>query len=98
MASLDDIFKPFATKKYHGFSKLAKGYYEIKRFKFVKNPYQKADNPESPPRILAVELADQILFLPAYFALNFKDSDELLAAVNEDKHTRFLYFGGKKEK
>lgn len=55
-------------KPYKGFSQLAIGNHEISRFKLVKNKMYNSSNPASLPRIILVELKDQVLFLPEYFA------------------------------
>lgn len=89
------VFNPFPRNlPYRGFANLPIGNYRIEQFKFVRNKFQKHEDPESPPRILMVELAEEIVFLPAYFAKNFNDDDELVRNINNDGVTRFLCFGG----
>lgn len=54
------------------------------------------DDEKSLARILLVELKDQVLFLPEYFAYNFQggDADDKILAMNNDGVTKYLYFGG----
>lgn len=80
-------------KPYFGFTKLAHGNYEIVKFRLVKNKLYKPDNGKL-PRILLVELEDQILFLPEYFARRFKDDDSKVDELNNDGVKKFLHFGG----
>lgn len=87
-----NLFNQFEQKPYKGFKNLAVGNYEIKRFRLVKNKFLKEE--DSPKRVLLVELEDQILYLPAYFAVNFEDDDRKVDAVNKDGVRRFLCFKG----
>lgn len=88
-----------ASKPYHGFSKLDLGYYEIERFRFVKNKLYNP-NVENPrlKRVLLVELKEEVLFLPEYFATNFNDDDAKVEELNSDGVKKYLYFGGKRPK
>lgn len=85
------------SKPYHGFSKLNHGYYEIEKFRFVKNKLYKP-NVENPrlKRVLLVELKEEVLFLPEYFAANFNDDDAKVEELNTDGIKKYLYFGGKR--
>lgn len=89
-------------KPYFGFSTLPHGYHEILNFRFMNNKNYKPDENDekkkSAKRILVVELKDQILFLPEYFALKLNDNDAELDEMNNDGEKKFLYFGGKREK
>lgn len=77
MNSFPHLFKPFgAAKPYKGFAKLAIGNYEIEKFRLVKNKFA-ANDPTAPKKTVLVELADQVLFLPAYFSTNFNDDDKI---------------------
>lgn len=83
-------------KPYYGFSKLSKGHHEVYKFRLVKNKMYKA-NAEKPmlKRILLVELKDEVLFLPQYFAEKFDDDDSKVDVLNNDGIKKFMYFGGK---
>lgn len=85
-------------KPYIGFSKLPHGYYEVFKFRFVRNKnYRPEAKDPGLPRIILVELNDQVLFLPQYFARDFNDDDEKLDKLNTDGIKKYLYFGGKRE-
>lgn len=89
------VVNPFEEPKpYYGFTNLEIGNYEIFDFKFVKNRFA-VNDPNVPPRIVLVELADQVLFLPTYITIKFDDDDTLLEAINNDGIRRFLCFKGK---
>lgn len=86
-------------KPYKGFSFLPEGNHEIVKFKMVNN---KMYDPESETpqlkRVVLVELKEEVLFLPEYFAINFqKENEKLLDSLNEDGVKKYLYFGGKRE-
>lgn len=85
----------YDSKPYLGFSQLAHGNHEIVCFRFVKNNFYKTV-PGKPglKRTLLVELKDQVLFLPEYFAVKFDDDDDKVEALNSDGIKKFLYFGG----
>lgn len=90
-----DLFNPYAfSKPYKGFKYLPIGHHEIISFKFIRNRYFNQDDISSLRRTLMVELHDQLLFLPAYMALNFNDDDTLVTGLNTDGIKRYLYFGG----
>lgn len=81
-----------SAKPYYGFTKLTIGYYEIKNFKLVKNKFgQKGSNEKT----LLIELDDQVLFLPRYFAENINEKDVI--SLNTDDETKYLHFGGQRE-
>lgn len=82
-------------KPYYGFKQLREGHYEVVKFRLVKNKMYKA-NAEKPmlKRILLVELKDQVLFLPQYFAEKFNDDDSKVDELNNDGVKKFMYFGG----
>lgn len=88
------------SKPYIGFSKLQHGYFEIERFRFVKNKMYNENNEDHVQkklkRILLVELSDQVLFLPEYFAAGLNDDDAKIDELNNDGITKYLYFGGKR--
>lgn len=88
-----------ASKPYNGFSNLEHGFYKIEKFRLVKNKMYKADA-EIPKlkRILLVELEEEVLFLPEYFAVNFNDDEAKVEELNNDGITKYLYFGGKRPK
>lgn len=91
---IDDPFAP--EKPYNGFDELPIGNYEILSFAFVRNQYYDPDDKRSPPRIIMIELSDQILFLPPYMALKLRDDDEKLKSLNEDGVKRYLCYGGRR--
>lgn len=47
-------------------------------------------------RVLLVELRDEVLFLPEYFAIPFNDDDAKIDELNNDGIKKYLYFGGKR--
>lgn len=90
-----DLFNPFENSKpYYGFKKLEIGNYEVFNFRLVRNRWFNPEIADSLKRILLAELEDQIIFLPSYMAINFKDDDKLVEAINNDGIKRFLCFGG----
>lgn len=88
-----------ASKPYHGFANLNVGYYEIEKFRLVKNKLYNP-NVENPrlKRVLLVELKEEVLFLPEYFAVNFNDDDAKVEELNNDGIKKYLYFNGKRPK
>lgn len=79
------------------FSKLARGHYEVECFRFVKNKFYKPDSADpGVKRSLLVELKDQVLFLPKYFAERLRDSDEKLMELNSGEK-KFLFYDGKRD-
>lgn len=86
-----------SSKSYNGFANLLPGYYEIERFRFVKNKLYKP-NVEKPrlKRVLLVELKEEVLFLPEYFAADFNDDDAKVQELNDDGIKKYLYFNGKR--
>lgn len=44
-----------------------------------------------------MELADQVLFLPEYFARKFEDDDDKIAELNSNGIKKYMYFGGKRQ-
>lgn len=91
------LFSTVNQKPYLGFSNLPKGFHEIQHFRLVKNNYYNPDCEKlSLKRVLLVELKDQVLFLPEYFAIKFNDDDNLVNALNNDGIKKFLFFNGKK--
>lgn len=83
-------------KPYIGFSKLKHGHHRIVHFKLVKNKMYNANNTNALKRVLLVELKDQVLFLPEYFARPFNDDEAKVNELNTDGVPKILYFGGKK--
>lgn len=99
MISALNILKSFGmeSKPYNGFTHLPHGHYEIVMFKLVQNKMYNPKSEKSFKRILMVELKDQVLFLPGYFAANFQfGGDKKVAELNSDGIKKFLYFGGKR--
>lgn len=86
-----------AGKPYYGFKNLAHGNHKIEIFRFVKNKNYDPKDPKSLPRVLLVELEDQILFLPEYFAAGLNDDDDKIVELNTDKVIKYLYFDGKRK-
>lgn len=86
-----------SAKPYRGFANLPEGNHEIHHFRWVKNKHYRSDaEKKSLERVLLVELKDEILFLPEYFAKNFDNSDELIDQLNNDGVKKFLAFNGKR--
>lgn len=89
-------------KAYNGFSKLQHGYHKIECFRLVKNKYN--ENNEDEPsrkrkkleRVLLIELKDEVLFLPEYFAAVFNNDEAKVEELNNDGIVKYLYFGGKR--
>lgn len=77
-------------KPYHGFGKLAVGFYQIECFRMVKNKFVKKG--ETNKKSILIELADQILFLPQYFSQKLKESD--INELNDSDDEIYLHFGG----
>lgn len=97
MAEHQNLFKRFMdSKPYNGYEHLENGIYEIIAFKFVPNQFYNELVPTSLKRNLMAELSNQVVYLPAQIARNFKDDDALLAEINNDGVKRFLSFQGKK--
>jgi len=76
---------------------LENGTYEILKFSWVKNKQYKSDNPDSMRRVILVEIEDQVLFLPEYFAVSFKNQEEKLSELNTDGVKKYLIFSGMRE-
>lgn len=88
MSSALNLLRSFGTdsKPYIGFTRLPHGYHEIERFRLVLE------------EVLLVELKDQVLFLPSYFAVSFQGNHERVEELNSDGIKKFLFFGGKRSK
>lgn len=84
------------SKPYRGFASLAIGNYPITKFRWVKNKNYNEKREGSLKRVLLVELEDQVLFLPEYFARGFDDDDKKVKELNTDGVKKFLHFGGKR--
>lgn len=99
MASALDLLRSFGEhgKPYFGFSDLRKGNHEILQFKLVKNVHYNKKNEKSLKRVILVELKDQVLFLPEYFAQKFKDNPKKIDELNRDGVKKFLFFGGSRK-
>lgn len=80
------------VKPYYGFTKLSIGHHEIVCFRLIKNKFAKKDDCK---KTILVELNDQIVFLPKYFAEKIKESD--IEELNADGEKKYLFFGGKRE-
>lgn len=83
-------------KPYVGFTKLDHGLYEVVGFRFIKNRFYKEGSSSDVKRTLLVELNDQVLFLPSYFAKRLNDSDEKLNALNAGEK-KYMHFEGKRD-
>lgn len=83
-------------KPYRGFSKLAVGYHKILRFRAVKNKYLKS-TPEK--WSILIELENEVIYLPQYFAdkLNDGDINELNSNVDNKGECMYLFFGGQRK-
>lgn len=89
-----------ASKPCTPFDKLDTGYYEVIKFKLVKNRFyrQNSENPGA-EKSLIVELANQVLFLPSYISKNFAGPNEYrVAELNNSSEKIFLYYGGSSER
>lgn len=86
-----------SEKPYLGFSKLTPGNYEIKSFRLVQNKMYKKNRSGSCKQTVMVELEDQVLFLPEYFATNMQNRNDLIEELNTNDIKNFLMFGGKRE-
>lgn len=75
MSAFDLLSGASVRKPYLGFSNLRIGHYEVVKFKLVKNKLYNP-NAEKPlsKLVLMVELKDQVLFLPQYFAMRDRSS------------------------
>lgn len=91
MSALLKLQEASDMKPYNGFTKLSLGYHEILHFRMVKNKFAKKDDCK---HSIIVELENEIVFLPKYFAVDMKDSD--IEELNTDGQKKFLYFGGKR--
>lgn len=101
MSSAFSLLSGFnSSKPYSGFKNLAIGYYEIESFRFVKNKMYNENNEEHVAkklkRVLLVELKEEVLFLPEYFAVPFNDDDSKIDELNNDGVKKYLYFGGQR--
>lgn len=84
------------AKPYKGFKELPHGHHEIVRFRLVKNKMLEefGEKAAKLPRVLLVELSDQVLFLPEHFAIPFHNDDAKVEELNNDGVTKYLFFGG----
>lgn len=90
-----------AAKPYYGFDKLEPGtFFEVIKFKMVKNRFYKPKNDNSGvPMCLVVELHDQILYLPEHISRQFEgNNSKKIEKLNNDGVKKFMYFGGISEK
>lgn len=94
MNALQKLQHSFAlkTKPYYGFSKLPLGYHEIICFHSVKNKFAKKDECK---KTVLIELKDQVVYLPKYFAEDITEDD--VTILNSDGEIKYLYLGGKRE-
>lgn len=92
MSALLKLQEASDMKPYNGFSKLSRGHHEILRFRMVKNKYSKKDDCK---HSIIVELENEIVFLPKYFAVALKESD--IEELNTDGQKKYLFFGGKRD-
>lgn len=95
MSAFDLLSGASVRKPYLGFSNLRIGHYEVVKFKLVKNKLYNP-NAEKPlaKLVLMVELKDQVLFLPQYFATSINLDEEKVAELNGGEK-KFMFFGGK---
>lgn len=98
MSSALDLLKSAnqPLKPYRGFAHLPHGNHEIIRFRLVKNKMYN-DSPGKGfnlKRVLLVELKDEVIFLPEYYAVPFNDDDRKIEELNNDGVKKYLYFGG----
>lgn len=84
-----------AGKPYKGFPNLSIGNHKIVKFKLVRNVYHEQSEGSS-KRVILIELEDQILFLPQYFAVKFNNDAKKVDELNNDGIVKYLYFGGKR--
>ncbi|XP_031626920.1 uncharacterized protein LOC116343151 [Contarinia nasturtii] len=82
------------TKAYNGFSKLPHGYHKIYKFKLANNKQFNPKEKKTAKKVLLVELKDEVLFLPEYFALAIKEDERKVFDLNNDGVEKFLFFGG----
>lgn len=83
-------------KPYKGFSQLPIGNHEIVKFRFVANEMYNKKKENSLKRVILIELADEVLFLPEYFAVGLNDDSSKIDELNKDGIKKFLCFGGKR--
>lgn len=76
---LSNLFEE--PKPYYGFANLAVGNYEIKKFRLVRNKFYNKKDPLTEKKALVVELEDQILFMPTYFAFKFIEDETLIDEI-----------------
>lgn len=99
MSSAFSLLSGFnSSKPYNGFKNLKLGYYKIESFRLVKNKMYNENNEAHAKnklkRVLLVELKDQVLFLPEYFAVPLNDDDAKVDELNNDGIQKYLFFGG----
>lgn len=82
------------NKPYHGFSKLQIGTYEIYHFRLVPNKLYNSKEKKSLKKVLLIELKEQVLFLPDYFAASIREDEKKVNELNTDGVRKFLCFGG----
>lgn len=83
-------------KPYYGFAKLAIGDHKVFGFRLVNNKFHRPGS-EKPglPKILLVELEDQVLFLPENISKVFAEDEAKVAELNCDNIKKIMYFGGR---
>lgn len=97
MSAALSLLKSFGrdSKPYKGFGKLPYGNHEIERFRLVSNKMYKPTCEKSYKTILLVELKNEVLFLPSYFAADFQyEGAKKLHEINSDGIKKFLFYGG----
>lgn len=80
-------------KPYLGFSQLELGNHLVVKFSLAKNSLYKKGSGK-PKLVMMVELRNQVLFLPDYYAEKFDCNEEKVSALNEDGIEKYLQFGG----
>lgn len=80
-------------KPYKGFSQLAVGNHQIFSFKLVPNKLYSKDK-KTTKKTLIVELNEEIIFLPDYFAASINEDERKVNELNTDGIRKYLYFGG----
>lgn len=85
------------VKPYKGFSNLSVGFHEIFNFRLVNNKMYNKKKDKSAKRVILIELKDEVLFLPEYYAVDFDDDAKKVDELNTDGVKKFLHFLGKRE-
>lgn len=97
MSVFEKLQEISASKPYLGFTQLSLGYHRVVNFRKVKNKFENLDGQSA--MTVVVELRDEILYLPKYFAEKLTDTNiaELNENIDQNKSV-YLYFGGRGKK